>query len=142
MAEVLSTIFLLVGAGFTLVAAIGVGRMPDLFTRLHCSTKSATLGVGCMALGAAIYFGETQVWARALAIVGFLFATAPVAAHMIGRAAYFAGVALWEGTLQDELRDHYDVRTHALASDLAAPQRESQGSSRSLQSNSKKQPNP
>lgn len=120
MAEVLSTIFLLVGASFTLVAAIGMGRMPDLFTRLHCSTKSATLGVGCMVLGAAIYFGETQVWARGLAIVGFLFATAPVAAHMIGRAAYFAGVSLWEGTLQDELRDHYDLRTRALVSDLAA----------------------
>jgi multicomponent Na+:H+ antiporter subunit G len=121
MAEAVSLLLLLVGAGFTLVAAMGVGRMPDLFTRLHCSTKSATLGVGCMALGAAIYFGEIQIWARALAIVGFLFATTPVAAHMIGRAAYFARVVLWEGTLQDELRDQYDLRTHALASDLAPP---------------------
>ncbi|MBI2997311.1 MAG: monovalent cation/H(+) antiporter subunit G [Deltaproteobacteria bacterium] len=77
MAEVLSSLFLLVGASFTLVAAIGVARMPDLFTRLHCSTKSATLGVGCMMLGAAVHFAETEVWARALAVVVFLFATAP-----------------------------------------------------------------
>ncbi|MBI2090930.1 MAG: monovalent cation/H(+) antiporter subunit G [Deltaproteobacteria bacterium] len=66
MAEVLSSLLLLVGASFTLIAAIGVARMPDLFTRLHCSTKSATLGVGCMMLGAAVHFAETEVWAATI----------------------------------------------------------------------------
>lgn len=116
MAEILSAVLLLVGASFTLVAAVGVARMPDLFTRLHCSTKSATLGVGCMMLGAAVHFGETAVWARALAVIFFLFATSPVAAHMIGRAAYFAGVPLWPRTLSDELKGRYDPETHALSS--------------------------
>jgi multicomponent Na+:H+ antiporter subunit G len=121
MAEVLSSLLLLVGASFTLVAAIGVARMPDLFTRLHCSTKSATLGVGCMMLGAAVHFGDMAVWARALAVVVFLFATSPVAAHMIGRAGYFAGVPLWPRTLSDELKGRYDPETHLLSSGAAAP---------------------
>lgn len=120
MAEVLSSLLLLVGASFTLVAAIGVARMPDLFTRLHCSTKSATLGVGCMMLGAAVHFAETEVWARAMTVVVFLFATAPVAAHMIGRAAYFAGVPLWPRTLSDELKGRYDPQTHILSSRVDA----------------------
>jgi multicomponent Na+:H+ antiporter subunit G len=116
MAQTLSLALLLIGALFSTVAALGVVRMPDLFMRLHCSTKSATLGVGCMMLGAALHFGGVPVWARAMATVVFLLVTAPVAAHMIGRAAYLAGVPLWDGTLSDELRGRYDPSTHILAS--------------------------
>ena len=116
MAQTLSLALLLIGALFSTVAALGVLRMPDLFMRLHCSTKSATLGVGCMMLGAALHFGGVTVWARAMATVAFLLVTAPVAAHMIGRAAYLAGVPLWDGTLSDELRGRYDPGTHVLAS--------------------------
>ena len=47
--------------------------------------------------------------------ITFVFLTAPVAAHMIARASYFVGVPLWEGTIIDELRGHYDRRTHRLA---------------------------
>jgi multicomponent Na+:H+ antiporter subunit G len=132
MAEVLSILLLFAGAIFTLIAAIGVARMPDLFTRLHCSTKCATLGLGFMMLGAAVYFGDAAIWARALAVVLFFFATAPVAAHMIGRAAYFylSGVLLWSGTLSDELRGRYDATTHTLASPgwaRATQQKQQQG---------------
>ena len=121
MAQVLSLAFLFLGAAFMLIAAIGVARMPDLFMRLHASTKSATLGAGFLMLGAAIHFGELAIGARALAVMVFFVVTAPVAAHVIGRAAYFAGVPLWEGTLSDELRGQYDVATHVLAS-TGAPQ--------------------
>jgi multicomponent Na+:H+ antiporter subunit G len=116
VAQVLSLIFLFLGAAFMLVAAIGVARMPDLFMRLHASTKSATLGAGCLMLGAAIHFLELGVAARALAVMVFFIVTAPISAHVIGRAAYFARVPLWEGTLSDELRGRYDEATHDLAS--------------------------
>ena len=116
MAQVISQILLLIGAGFMLIAAIGVMRMPDLFMRMHSSTKSATLGVGFMMLGTAVYFADLAITTRVLAVVLFLFVTAPVAAHVIGRAAYFSGVPLWEGTLSDELRGRYDARTHQLES--------------------------
>jgi multicomponent Na+:H+ antiporter subunit G len=101
-----------------LLAAIGLARMPDVLMRLHSTTKSNTLGVGLIMLGIALRFYETDsaIAVRALAIVIFMFSTAPVAAHMIGRAAYLSGVPLWAGTLSDEMRGCYDEQTHTLAS--------------------------
>lgn len=111
-----ASILMLVGAAFLFLASLGVSRMPDLFSRLQTTTKAATLGVGCVLLAAAIHFGELGVTARALAVIVFVLLTAPVAAHMIGRAAYLSGVRLWEGTIVDELRGRYDPRSHALGS--------------------------
>ncbi len=116
MAESLSLFLLLLGSVFMLLAAIGLARMPDVFTRLHSTTKSTTLGVGCIMLGVALIFNDFAIGVRALAIVVFMFSTAPVAAHMIGRAAYHSGVPLWEGTLSDEMRGCYDADTHTLSS--------------------------
>ena len=115
MAESISLVLLLLGAIFMLLAAIGLVRMPDVLIRLHSSTKSATLGVGLIMLGVALRFNDFAIGIRALAIVIFMFSTAPVAAHMIGRAAYLSGVPLWQGTLSDEMQGHYDPKTHVLA---------------------------
>jgi multicomponent Na+:H+ antiporter subunit G len=115
MAEGISLVLLLLGAVFMLLAAIGMVRMPDVLTRMHSSTKSATLGVGLIMLGVALTFSDFAIGVRAFAIVIFLFVTAPVAAHMIARAAYLSGVPLWEGTLSDELRGRYDPVTHILS---------------------------
>ena len=117
MAAFLSWSLILIGAFFMLVAGVGVFRMPDVFMRLHSSTKSATLGVGCVMLGVALHFNEISIGARALAVVLFAFVTAPVSAHMIGRAAYFSGVPLWSGTLSDDLRGKYQKDTHVLVSE-------------------------
>jgi multicomponent Na+:H+ antiporter subunit G len=114
MTEVLSTVLLLIGAAFLLLAALGLVRMPDLFTRMSAATKGTTLGVGCMLLAVGVYFPGLGITTRALAAIGFFFVTAPVAAHMIARAAYFVGVPLWSGTVRDELRGRYDPLTHTL----------------------------
>jgi len=127
MAQNLSAFLMFFGALWMFIAALGVARMPDLFTRMHSSTKSATLGVGLIMLGAAFYFGEFGMTMRAMAIIVFMFLTAPVASHMLGRAAYFAGVPLWEGTLSDALRGHYDRRTHRLISDETIEEKLSEG---------------
>jgi multicomponent Na+:H+ antiporter subunit G len=116
MKDLVVLLFLFIGGLFTLIAAIGIVRMPDLFTRMQASTKAATLGVGCVMIAAAAFFADLVTSARALLTTVFLFSTAPVAAHTIGRAAYFVGVALWEGTVTDELRDRYDRDTHRLRS--------------------------
>lgn len=105
---------ILVGAFFMFLAGLGMLRMPDLFLRMSSTTKAGTLGAGLILLGAAIYFDNFGVYTRALATIIFLLLTAPVAAHMIGRAAYFDGVPLWEGTVQDDLRRHYRASTHSL----------------------------
>ena len=115
--EWLPAILVLLGTSFMLIAAIGVVRLPDVWMRMHASTKSATFGVGCMALAvAASHLRELGVDMRALIIIGFVFQTAPVAAHMIGRAAYRKGVKPWRGTTRDELKGRYDPETHVLAS--------------------------
>jgi multicomponent Na+:H+ antiporter subunit G len=116
MGTILSGALIVVGAGFMLLAAVGLVRMPDLFTRMHATTKSTTLGVGCLMLGVAVHFGDLAIAARALAIVAFVFITAPVAGHMVARAAYFSNTARWEGTLSDELQGRYDEKSHILHS--------------------------
>ena len=115
MNEILSSVLMLIGATFALLAGAGVLRMPDLFTRMQAATKASTLGIGCIILAVAVHFGELGITTRALATVIFVFLTAPVAAHMIARAAYFVGVPLWDQTIIDELHGQYDRRTHKLA---------------------------
>ena len=103
MADILTAFFLVVGAAFAFVAALGIARMPDIMIRMHASTKAGTLGVGLIVTAVAIHFAEPGVVVRAVAIIAFLLFTAPVAAHAIARAAYRTGVRLWEGTVIDEL---------------------------------------
>jgi multicomponent Na+:H+ antiporter subunit G len=95
---------LVFGAGWMLIAALGVLRMPDLFSRMQASAKAGTLGIGVLVLSVAVHFGDLEVSSRAALIIAFFFLTAPVAAHMIARAAYLIGVPLWSGTQRDELR--------------------------------------
>ena len=106
MIEWLGAILLVLGAAFVLVAAIGLVRLPDLLMRMHASTKAGTLGVGLTMLGVITVFASASVVARAVVIIVFVLLTAPVSAHMIGRAAYMAGVDLWSGTVVDELFEH------------------------------------
>lgn len=117
MRDIITSILMLSGGAFMLLAAIGITRMPDVYTRMQPATKAATLGVGCMLLGVAVHFETVGVTARALAGSVFVILTAPVAAHMIGRAAYVLGAPQWEGTTIDELKGRYDPATHYLSSD-------------------------
>lgn len=101
--EVLVLGLLVAGALFLLLAAVGVVRMPDLYMRMQAATKATTLGVGCMLLAVAVYFDDFGVTVRALLVIAFIFLTAPVAAHMIGRAAFNIRVPFWRGTNLDEV---------------------------------------
>lgn len=89
---------LIIGAFFALVAAIGVVRLPDVLLRMHASTKAGTLGVGLIAVAAALHFADVSSAAFAGLTVIFLVVTLPVSAHAIGRAAYRTGVPLWRET--------------------------------------------
>jgi multicomponent Na+:H+ antiporter subunit G len=109
-------LMILMGSFFMLLAAIGVLRLPDVWMRMHASTKSATFGIGCMAVALAVsHLHDLGVVMRSIIIIGFVFQTAPVAAHMIGRAAYLMGVDPWRGTKRDELNGRYDPETETLA---------------------------
>lgn len=114
--EILAVALMGLGALLLLVAAIGIVRMPDLFLRMSATSKASSLGAGCVLLAVAVSAEHPSVAWRAVAGVAFLFLTAPVASHMIGRAAYLSGVPLWRGTVCDDLRGRYDATTHRLAS--------------------------
>ncbi len=116
MSEFFTAFFLLVGAAFVLIGALGVVRMPDLMLRMHTTTKAGALGGGLIAVAAAFYFPEAGVIVRSMAILAFVVLTAPIAAHIIGRAAYFVGVPLWDRTLVDELKERLDTKEHRLYS--------------------------
>ena len=109
MTEVIVSAFLLLGAGLMLLAAVGVVRLLDVFARLQAGTKAASLGLAFVFAGTAIAAPGPVSVAKLLLAVAFQFATAPVAAHVIGRAAYRSGAPLWEGTLIDELGREVDV---------------------------------
>ncbi|MFC0337257.1 multicomponent Na+:H+ antiporter subunit G [Kushneria avicenniae] len=118
MIELLQGLLLLAGSLFMFVAALGIVRLPDLLTRMHASTKGASLGVMLLMAGVALHFLEEVVFARTIAITFFVLMTAPVAAHAIGRAGYFVGIELWKGTSKDELRPNYNPLSHRLHSGL------------------------
>jgi multicomponent Na+:H+ antiporter subunit G len=115
--DILAGLAVLIGAFFVLVAAVGIIRMPDVYVRMHAATKTGTLGSGLMLVGVALQSGEADVVSRALAAVLFLIITAPVAAHLLGRAAYISGVPTWSGTFLDELHGRYEGGTHRLLSE-------------------------
>jgi multicomponent Na+:H+ antiporter subunit G len=105
---------LVLGAFLMFLTGVGLVRMPDIFTRMHAATKSASLGVALLLLAAALVFQEAMVVTKALVTIAFIFLTAPVAASLLGRAAYARKTPLWEGSIVDEGRDHLAVRPNPL----------------------------
>jgi len=87
--EILISFFLLVGGAFALIGSVGLARLPDLFTRLHGPTKATTLGVGGILIASVLHFSSRAegLSLHELLITLFLFATAPVSAYLIARAA-------------------------------------------------------
>jgi multicomponent Na+:H+ antiporter subunit G len=100
--DVLAAALMLIGSALALVAAVGLFRMPDTYSRIHVATKPATLAVVCT-VGAAVLRvpGLTGI-TKLLLAVALQFWTAPVASHMIGRAAREAGLQPAEPWALDE----------------------------------------
>ena len=102
MTDVLTAIVWLVGSAFALLAAVGLLRMPDVFTRMQASTKASTLGLACLLIGTAVQMGDLASVIRVASIGAFVLLTTPVSGLVIARASYFADVPLWKGTVLDE----------------------------------------
>jgi multicomponent Na+:H+ antiporter subunit G len=101
--QVLLAILLITGSLLALLAAIGLHRFPDVFCRMHAATKPATLGLLCIAVAVGVSVGGPGAVVKLLLVVVLQFLTTPVAAHMVGRAAYRSGIPLAEVTVMDEL---------------------------------------
>lgn len=95
-------VFVAIGIFFTFVAAVGMIRLPDVYSRSHAATKADTLGAGFAILAVAVYFGTAGEILRAVVLIGFIYYTNPTAAHAITRAAYSSDVAVWQADEQED----------------------------------------
>lgn len=91
------------GSIFALLAALGILRLPDVYTRMHAASKAGTVGSGLMLLAVGIYSGDVSVFLRAFAGVIFFILTAPIGAHLLARAAHGARYRLADVTVIDEM---------------------------------------
>ena len=103
--DVLSAVLLLLGVALALLAGLGLLRFPDVFSRMHAATKPATLGLLFVVVGAALQMQDGSDAVKLLLVGAVQFLTAPVAAHMIGRAAYRSGTGDLDALIVDELKD-------------------------------------
>ena len=106
--EIFSAFFLLAGSFFIIIAAVGMFRFPDIYTRIHAASKSISLGIGCLLIGVIIYFANPLIIVKSVAVILFIFMTMPVASQMISRVAYLRKVEIWDKTWVDEMKDADD----------------------------------
>jgi multicomponent Na+:H+ antiporter subunit G len=94
--EWLAAASVVAGGALAFIAALGVLRMPDVYIRMHASTKAGTLGVLLIVLALVFLGADAGVVGKAIATFAFILLTAPIGAHLIGRAAYRAGIEPWQ----------------------------------------------
>jgi multicomponent Na+:H+ antiporter subunit G len=97
------SVLLVAGSVFTVLAALGLLRFPDLYTRMHAASKAGTIGSGLLLLAAGIHAGDVAILLRALAGFAFFVLTAPISAHLLAKAAHQAGYRLTNLSVTDQL---------------------------------------
>jgi len=86
MTSIVTIIFFFLGAFFILVSAIGLIRFPDLYSRMHATTKATSFALMLLLIGAAIFFNTAVVWVKAILVIIFIYLTAPLASHSIAQS--------------------------------------------------------
>jgi multicomponent Na+:H+ antiporter subunit G len=84
--DVASWVLMLAGCFFTIVGALGLVRMPDVFTRMHAASVTDTLGVACFVLGMVLQAGFSLVTVKLFFIFALFFFTGPVVTHALAQA--------------------------------------------------------
>lgn len=92
--SLLADVFLLIGAGFCLLGALGLLRMPDVYNRIQAGTKAVTLGALAFLIGVALLMPAW--WPKLAVIAGFILLTNPIGSSTIARAIRIAGVEAWK----------------------------------------------
>jgi multicomponent Na+:H+ antiporter subunit G len=86
---------IVIGLFFLLVAAIGVVRFPDVFTRSHAVGLTDSLGAFFLLLGLAMYQGLSANLVRIVVVLVLLYLLNPVITHATVRAALRSGLKPW-----------------------------------------------
>ena len=94
-----------VGLFFTVSGTVGIIRMPDVYSRIQCSSKTVTMGAVPVLVALVVAEGPVSTYgSRALLVAVLLLIVNPAASHAIARAAYKSGVPMWRGAVRDEPR--------------------------------------
>lgn len=101
--NIVAGLLILAGTFFALVAAVGLWRFPDIYSKMHAASKAGTLGSGMVLLALAVHAGDTATVTRALAGITFFLLTAPISAHLLAKAAYVVGYGLAKSSVLDEM---------------------------------------
>ena len=103
MKEIVVIVLAAIGLAFSLSGVLGIVRMPDLYTRIQCSSKTITMGAVPVLIALVIAEGPVSEYgSRALLVVVLLLVLNPAASHALARAAYKTRVPMWKGAVQDE----------------------------------------
>lgn len=106
MIETVVIVLAAVGWAFALSGAVGILRMPDVYTRIQCSSKMITMGTLPLLIALVVGEGPVSVFgSRALLVAVLLLVVNPVASHALARAAYKTGVPMWSGAVADRVAE-------------------------------------
>ena len=103
LATGLGCILLLLGSCFALLGAIGVLRLPDLYTRMHAASKAGAVGGGMILVSVALVSFDPSIALRAVIGAAFLLLTTPVSAHLLARVSHRGGYHTQTTMFIDEL---------------------------------------
>ena len=103
--DLIAIILIYIGIVFIIIAAIGIIKMPDVYTRMSATTKAVTFGTGFILLGVVFHFNDTVVFFKTTAIFIFLLFSIATASHVIGLAAYMDQTKMTNLTFLDELKN-------------------------------------
>lgn len=92
-----------IGLAFSLSGVVGILRMPDVYSRIQCSTKTITMGALPVLIAVVVGQGPVSSYGtRALLVAVLLLVVNPVSSHALARAAYKSGVPMWPGAVTDQ----------------------------------------
>lgn len=97
-----------VGFVFSLSGVVGILRMPDVYCRIQCSSKTVTMGALPALLALVIGEGPFSTYgSRALLVCGLMLVVNPAASHALARAAYRIGIPMWRGAVEDQPKEQW-----------------------------------
>ena len=120
--DVVSWMLIGLGSFFIVVGAIGLVRMPDVYTRMHATSVTETLGASLLLAGLLLQTEVGLTMFKLIAILGIIFFTGPVVTHALAQAALHAGI--------DPIL-HEDRTTRQLGEDTATDNNDGRSSSNS-----------
>jgi multicomponent Na+:H+ antiporter subunit G len=103
--DVIAALLLLGGCALSLIAAVGMVRLPDLLSRMHAVTKPQVLGLMLVLTGLALRLRNESTIGLLLLVVVFQLATSPIASHMVSRSAFRSGQVDRDRLVVDDLSE-------------------------------------